>query len=182
MGPWETWESERCPCPGQGDWMTFEVHSNPNHSMILLRSTRPAIKPPWACAQRRKLESEFKCPYHLNAHNFERVKGIICIGWDFDVLLSLSFSPLTEKYKGKASRKSLKLSCYNNPHALSPPLPLTQLRGQLIPMTEAELAPCCWWKQEVLTFCSCHPLTKAGFDSHLILQWVDWNNKSAEKY
>lgn len=96
--------------------------------------------------------------------------------WVFRVLA------LVKKYEGRASRKSLKLSCYNNPHAFSPPLPLTQLRVWLIPMTEAELAPRLWWEQEVLTFYSCHPLTKAGFDSHLIPLWVDWNNKRAGKY
>lgn len=89
---------------------------------------------------------------------------------------------LAKKYKGRASTKSLKLSSYNNPHELSPPLPLTQLRVWLIPMTEAELAPRCCWEREVLTFCSCHPLTTAGFDSHLIPHWADWNNKRAGKH
>lgn len=63
-----------------------------------------------------------------------------------------------------------------------PPMPLRQLRALLIPRPEAERAPRCWWEQEVLTFCSCHPLTKAGFDSHLLPWWVGWNNKRAEKY
>lgn len=96
--------------------------------------------------------------------------------WVFKVLA------LDKRYKGRASRKSLKLSCYNNPHAFSPPLPLTELSIQLIPMTEAELAPHHRWEREVLTFCSCHLLTKAGFDSHLIPQSADWNNKRAAKY
>lgn len=36
-------------------------------------------------------------------------------------------------------------------------MPLMQLRAQLIKMAAAELTACCWWEQEGLALCSCHP-------------------------
>ena len=41
-GLWATWSSESYPCLWQGSWTTWslKVHSNPNHSMIVILQAR----------------------------------------------------------------------------------------------------------------------------------------------